>query len=139
MREEKPKTQKKSTGKGRKTLVVFGLIFILTGVFLAAFTCSFQIMIQAENESKNDQTSVEAENKRLKENVQLLQDQLTILESERDKNSSSAKPTSTAKSGSASTAKSGSASTTKSSSGSSSSSGGLYSSKSSSSNSSSGE
>lgn len=131
MREEKPKKQKKSTSKGRKTLVVFGLIFILTGVFLAAFTCSFQIMIQAENESKNDQTSVEAENKRLKENVQLLQDQLTILESERDKNSSSAKPTSTAKSGSAST--------TKSSSGSSSSSGGSSSSKSSSSNSSSGE
>lgn len=131
MREEKPKKQKKSTGKGRKTLVVFGLIFILTGVFLAAFTCSFQIMIQAENESKNDQTSVEAENKRLKENVQLLQDQLTILESERDKNSLSAKPTSTAKSGSAST--------TKSSSGSSSSSGGSSSSKSSSSNSSSGE
>lgn len=131
MREEKPKKQKKSTGKGRKTLVVFGLIFILTGVFLAAFTCSFQIMIQAENESKNDQTSVEAENKRLKENVRLLQDQLTILESERDKNSSSAKPTSTAKSGSAST--------TKSSSGSSSSSVGSSSSKSSSSNSSSGE
>ncbi len=131
MREEKPKKQKKSTGKGRKTLVVFGLIFILTGVFLAAFTCSFQIMIQAENESKNDQTSVEAENQRLKENIQLLQDQLTILESERDKNSSSAKPTSTAKSGSAST--------TKSSSGSSSSSVGSSSSKSSSSNSSSGE
>lgn len=131
MREEKPKKQKKSTGKGRKTLVVFGLIFILTGVFLASFTCSFQIMIQAENESKNDQISVEAENKRLKENVQLLQDQLTILESERDKNSSSAKPTSTAKSGSAST--------TKSSSGSSSSSVGSSSSKSSSSNSSSGE
>ena len=131
MREEKPKKQKKPTGKGRKTLVVFGLIFILTGVFLAAFTCSFQIMIQAENESKNDQTSVEAENQRLKENIQLLQDQLTILESERDKNSSSAKPTSTAKSGSAST--------TKSSSGSSSSSVGSSSSKSSSSNSSSGE
>ena len=131
MREEKPKKQKKSTGKGRKTLVVFGLIFILTGVFLAAFTCSFQIMIQAENESKNDQTSVEAENQRLKENIQLLQDQLSILESDRDKNSSSAKPTSTAKSGSAST--------TKSSSGSSSSSVGSSSSKSSSSNSSSGE
>ena len=100
MREEKPKKQKKSTGKGRKTLVVFGLLFILSGVFLAAFTCSFQVMIQAENESKNDENSVEAENKRLKENVQLLQDQITILEAERDRSSSSAKPSSSAKSSS---------------------------------------
>lgn len=95
MKEEK--NNKKSIGKGRKALVVFALIFILSGVFLASFTCSFQVMIQAENNNKNDENSIEAENKRLKENIQLLQDRLTILEAEKERGTSSAKPTSSVK------------------------------------------
>ena len=121
MREEKTSVSKKPSYKGRKTLVVFGLLFILAGVFIGSFACSFQVMIQAENSSKTDENSIEAENRKLKENVQLLQDQITILESELNRyngTSASSQPTSTAKA--AATAKTPTASASSSGSGSSS-------------------
>ncbi len=83
MREE---TQMSSMGgrssKGRKVLTVFGIIFIAMGVFLASFTCSFQVMIESAKAAQMDGDSLENENKKLREDVQLLQDQITILETE---------------------------------------------------------
>lgn len=107
MREDQP-TVRKRGAKGRKTLVVFGILFIVAGVFLGSFTCSFQIMIQAANSAQTDEDTLESENRKLKEDVQLLQDQVTVLQTELERYkgpSSSAKPTSSssARSGSSGT------------------------------------
>lgn len=101
MREEQPAVQKRSA-KGRKTLMVFGILFIIAGVFLGSFTCSFQMMIQAANSEKADEDSLESENRKLQENVQLLQDQITVLQNElaRYKGSPSAKPSASSSAGS---------------------------------------
>lgn len=76
---ENQQTVKKSA-KGRKTLVAFGLFFIILGVFLGAFTCSFHLMMYAD--TKAEEGSVEEQNKELKQQVQLLEDKLVITENE---------------------------------------------------------
>lgn len=73
--------QSKKTGKGRKALVVVGIIFLIAGIFLASFACSFQVMIQSAA-SEPAEGTLEAENEKLREENQLLQDRITILESE---------------------------------------------------------
>ena len=72
----------KKTSKGRKVLTVLGTIFIGIGVFLGAFTLSVQVMIHAANSAQTDENVIQNENKKLKENVQLLQDQLDLMESD---------------------------------------------------------
>lgn len=73
--------QPKKTGKGRKALVIVGILFLIAGIFLASFACSFQVMIQSANSDPQEGT-LEAENQKLREENQLLQDRITILESE---------------------------------------------------------
>ena len=73
--------QPKKTGKGRKALVIAGILFLIAGIFLASFACSFQVMIQSANSDPQEGT-LEAENQKLREENQLLQDRITILESE---------------------------------------------------------
>lgn len=97
MREEQQSISKRRTTKGRKTLVVFGILFIIAGVFLGSFACSFQMMIQAANAAQADEGTLENENKKLREDVQLLQDQVTVLQTELERykgTSSSARPAS---------------------------------------------
>lgn len=83
MREEiQESVQKKKTGKGRKVLVSFGILFIAVGVFLGSFACSFQVMIESAKSGRESENSLEAENQKLQSDVQLLKDQVTILEAE---------------------------------------------------------
>ena len=75
---EKP-ASKKSGSTGRNVLVTMGLFFVIIGVFLGAFACSFQVMISADSQGdENDKNKMES----LQEEVQLLTDQITVLENE---------------------------------------------------------
>lgn len=103
MREEQLPPVKKRSAKGRKTLMVFGILFIISGVFLGSFACSFQVMIQAAQAEETDENTLQSENAKLKEDVQLLQDQITILQAELDRYKPTSKPSSTASSRSTST------------------------------------
>ncbi len=84
MREEIQKPENK-TGAGRKVLVTFGIILIALGVFLGSFSCSFQVMIESAKNSNIDENALESENVKLKENVQILEEQVEILEAELEK------------------------------------------------------
>ena len=77
-RMEKP-ASKKSSNTGRNLLVGIGLFFVIIGVFLGAFACSFQVMISADSQgNENEKSQTES----LQEEVQLLTDQITVLENE---------------------------------------------------------
>ncbi|MBR5152051.1 MAG: hypothetical protein IKW60_00780 [Clostridia bacterium] len=75
------KKQGRKKSRGRGILMTLGILFIIAGVFTASFATSFQVMIQAA-QSKPDEGSLESENQKLKEENQLLQDRITILETE---------------------------------------------------------
>jgi cytoskeletal protein RodZ len=81
MRNIEQSGKKKKGNGGRKALTVFGIIFIVAGVFFASLACSFQILIQAA-QSQPDEGTLERENQKLREANQLLQDRIEILESE---------------------------------------------------------
>ena len=108
MREEQLPPVKKGSARGRKTLMVFGILFIIAGVFLGSFACSFQVMIQAAQSEETDENTLQSENAKLKEDVQLLQDQITILQAELDRYKPTSKPSSSSSSSSRSTSTSGS-------------------------------
>ncbi len=91
MRDAIESQQKTKTGAGRKVLIVFGLLFLAIGVFLASFACSFQMMIESAEAAQADEASLENENEELREEVQLLQDQVDILEGELEKYKGTAK------------------------------------------------
>lgn len=111
MREEVQKSVvKQKTGKGRKVLVSFGILLITAGVFLGSFACSFQMMIESAKSSQEDENSLAIENKKLQSDVQLLQDQITILETELERYKPS--PTSTTGSGSRASSTASSSATT---------------------------
>lgn len=69
----------KSYGTGKKVLVGIGLFFIIIGVFLGSFVCSFHVMISAESQPSNNESS---KSDNAQEEIQLLTDQITILENE---------------------------------------------------------
>ena len=50
--EQTERPQGRST-RGRKALIVLGILFIVSGVFLGSFVCSFHMMIQAAAEARN--------------------------------------------------------------------------------------
>lgn len=85
--------KKKGISGGRKTLVFFGILFLVIGVFLGSFACSFQVMIQAANSTRTDDKTLQSENEKLKGTILLLQDQISILEAEKGKLAPSAGPT----------------------------------------------
>ena len=121
MREEiQESVQKKKTGKGRKVLVSFGILFIAVGVFLGSFACSFQVMIESAKSGRESENSLEAENQKLQSDVQLLKDQVTILEAELERyKTSGSKTKSSSQTSSQASGTSGSGTSAKSSSGSS--------------------
>ncbi len=75
---------KKASGR-RKFLVVFGIVFVAIGVFLAAFGLSFKIMMLPKidpNAPDSPEAQVERlkeENSRLEEDIRRLKEQNDIL------------------------------------------------------------
>ena len=87
--------EKKQSSAGRKTLMIVGILFVSIAVFLGSFVFSFNMIINAANQKKVDDGSIEAENAKLKEDVQILEDKNKILQAEIDRytGKSSAKAT----------------------------------------------
>lgn len=79
-----PQTNEKvKVSGGRKVLACFGIFFVVVGVFLSSFGLSFKVMLLPEknegemNELEKLQTevdSLELENRRLKEENDILKD-----------------------------------------------------------------
>lgn len=102
----------KKTTAGRKVLMIFGIFFLSVAVFLASFVFSFNFIINASNQEQMDDGSIEAENAKLKEDIQILEDQNKILQAEIDRytGNSSSRSGSTSRSTSSSTSRSSSSS-----------------------------
>ena len=54
--------EKKQSSAGRKTLMIVGILFVSIAVFLGSFVFSFNMIINAANQKKVDDGSIEAEN-----------------------------------------------------------------------------
>ncbi len=86
---KKISVQKESSSVGKKILTGFGILLIVFGVMLCSFALSFQVMIEAANPDKSGD-SLEAENAKLKQQVQILNDQITVLQNQANTASMSA-------------------------------------------------
>lgn len=95
--------------KGHKAMVIIGIIILNISIFLTAFVLSFNMIINPIEKRDTEVQTLTEENKKLKSDFNLLQDQLDVVESELDvykdkygsssskKSSPSPKPTSTPK------------------------------------------
>lgn len=77
-------TPQKQSAKGRKSLLIIGIIFLSISVFLAAFVLSFHLIINPAEKRDIQIQSLSEENRQLKTDTQLLQDQLEVVQSELD-------------------------------------------------------
>ncbi len=105
---------KKKGAKGRKAMLIIGIIILNISLFLAAFVFSFNLIINPVEKRDTQIQTLSDENKKLKNDSQLLKDQLEVVESElesyKERYGSSG---SSSKSGSGSTSRSGSSSSSK--------------------------
>ena len=77
-------SKKKASGR-RKTMTVFGIIFVAAGIFLLAFGLSFKIMMLPEKNAADGNSPeaqierLEEENAQLKEDIRRLEEENEIL------------------------------------------------------------
>lgn len=74
----------KKGAKGHKAMVVIGIIILNISIFLAAFVFSFNMIINPVEKRDTEVQTLTDENKKLKSDFQLVQDQLDVVESELD-------------------------------------------------------
>ena len=114
-------SKKKASGR-RKTMTVFGIIFVAAGIFLLAFGLSFKIMMLPEKNAA-DGNSPEAQIERLEEENAQLEEDIRRLEEENEilmgSGSSTSIPTVSSTSGTSSSSSSSGTSSSSNSSGSS--------------------
>lgn len=103
---------KKESAKGRKAMLIIGIIILNISIFMAAFVFSFNLIINPIEKRDTQVQTLTEENKKLKSDSQLLQDQLEVVQSELDTykdkygSSSSSKSSSTSSSSSKSSSSS---------------------------------
>lgn len=73
---------KKKGAKGRKAMLIIGIIILNISIFMAAFVFSFNMIINPVEKRDTQVQTLTEENKKLKNDSQLLQDQLDVVESE---------------------------------------------------------
>lgn len=88
---------KRKVSPGRKILMAFGILFVSIAVFLGSFVFSFNLIINAANQKKVDDGTLQSENAKLKEDVQILEDKNKILQAEIDRYTGRSSAKSTAK------------------------------------------
>lgn len=73
---------KKQSAKGHKAMVIIGIILLNISLFLAAFVFSYSLILNPVAERDSKVESLTQENEKLKIDVQLMEDQLDVVESE---------------------------------------------------------
>ena len=76
--------QKKQSAKGRKSMLIIGIILLNISIFMAAFVFSFNMIINPIEKRDIQVQTLTDENTKLKSDSQLLQDQLDVVQSELD-------------------------------------------------------
>ena len=76
--------QKKQSAKGRKSMLIIGIILLNISIFMAAFVFSFNMIINPIEKRDIQVQTLTVVNTKLKSDSQLLQDQLDVLQSELD-------------------------------------------------------
>lgn len=77
--------QKKQSAKGRKSMLIIGIILLNISIFMAAFVFSFNMIINPIEKRDIQVQTLTDENTKLKSDSQLLQDQLLdVVQSELD-------------------------------------------------------
>ena len=74
--------QKKQSAKGRKSMLIIGIILLNISIFMAAFVFSFNMIINPIEKRDIQVQTLTDENTKLKSDSQLLQDQLDVVQSE---------------------------------------------------------
>lgn len=74
----------KQSAKGRKSMLIIGIILLNISVFMAAFVFSFNMIINPIGERDEQVQTLTEQNIKLESDAQLLQDQLEVVESELD-------------------------------------------------------
>ena len=74
--------QKKQSAKGRKSMLIIGIILLNISIFMAAFVFSFNMIINPIEKRDIQVQTLTDENTKLKSDSQLLQDQLDFVQSE---------------------------------------------------------
>lgn len=76
--------QKKQSARGRKSMLIIGIILLNISIFMAAFVFSFNMIINPIEKRDIQVQTLTDENTKLKSDSQLLQDQLDVVQSELD-------------------------------------------------------
>lgn len=76
--------QKKQSAKGRKSMLIIGIILLNISIFMAAFVFSFNMIINPIEKRDIQVQTLTDENTKLKSDSQLLQDQMDVVQSELD-------------------------------------------------------
>ena len=76
--------QKKQSAKGRKSMLIIGIILLNISIFMAAFVFSFNMIINPIEKRDIQVQTLTDENTKLKSDSQLLHDQLDVVQSELD-------------------------------------------------------
>ena len=76
--------QKKQSAKGRKSMLIIGIILLNISIFMAAFVFSFNMIINPIEKRDIQVQTLTDEKTKLKSDSQLLQDQLDVVQSELD-------------------------------------------------------
>ena len=76
--------QKKQSAKGRKSMLIIGIILLNISIFMAAFVLSFNMIINPIEKRDIQVQTLTDENTKLNSDSQLLQDQLDVVQSELD-------------------------------------------------------
>ncbi len=74
----------KQSAKGRKSMLIIGIILLNISVFMAAFVFSFNMIINPISERDDQVQTLTEQNIKLESDASLLQDQLEVVESELD-------------------------------------------------------
>lgn len=67
---------------GRKSMLIIGIILLVISLFLASFVFSYYIIIDPVGTQNSELRNLTRENEQLRNDAQLLQDQLSVVESE---------------------------------------------------------
>lgn len=95
------KSKKPISATKQKSMFFAGVILMAVAIFMSSFAFSMQMILNPVNDKSTTEINLEEENQRLKQDLNLLQDQYDILEAkQKNKKSTSSKTSvgSTAKS-----------------------------------------
>lgn len=103
---QEPEQNRPASSKGRKAALIIGIILLCVSVFMGSFVFSFKMILNPADDKSSVEETLTAENKKLKEDVSILQDQFDVVSNELDRyrekygsalSSASPRPTATTK------------------------------------------